>query len=289
MFMRQNYYLMLVYLMFLTVGCATVKHSKLKHISATPSFEKIMVIFYENESFSTTESNEFFKKLAERGALLTNFHGERHPSQPNYIAFVSGSNQGIEDDNNHDISAKHIGDLLESKGKTWKNYSEGYPGDCYTGAKTGRYVRKHTPFFSFTNVQKNPERCANVVPATELKKDIAKGAIPDFSIYTPDLDNDGHDTGIEGAATAFKKTFESLINDPDFMKGMLLVITFDEDDKKERNRIYTALIGDGVMAGSSTDADLNHYSLLKLIEDRWGLGNLGKNDVDAAPITGIWT
>jgi hypothetical protein len=35
------------------------------------------------------------------------------------------------------------------------------------------------------------------------------------------------------------------------------------------------------------DANYNHYSLLRLVEDTFGLGNLGQNDTNAAAITGL--
>ncbi len=28
----------------------------------------------------------------------------------------------------------------------------------------------------------------------------------------------------------------------------------------------------------------NHYSLLRMVEDNWSLGNLGRNDANAVPI-----
>ncbi len=73
------------------------------------------------------------------------------------------------------------------------------------------------------------------------------------------------------------------------MKDMLLVVTFDEDDKStSNNHIYTAVYGDSVQPGSVSQNAYTHYSLLRTIEDTLGLGTLGQNDASAAPITGIW-
>ncbi len=253
-----------------------------------PRFKKVMIVFYENQGYSKVAEQPFFSWLASQGALLTNFHASFHPSQPNYIGLVAGDNLGVEDDESHDLNGASIADLLEARGKTWKNYAEGYPGRCFRGKSQGRYVRKHTPFVSFKNIQEDPERCKNIVSAEQLDKDIADGTLPNFSIYTPDMDDDGHDRGLDFADRAFKKTFEPLLKNQEFMKDMLFIVTFDEDDKKENNRIYTVLYGPSVKTGAKSADKLNHYSLLKLVEDEWGLGDLGRNDRSAKPVEGVW-
>ena len=276
----------------LTAGCLLLSSSYARSQDQTPThplstFSKVMIVVYENEGYSAAMNQPFFKSFADRGMLLTNFFAETHPSQANYIAMVSGSLQGVTGDQNFNINASHIGDLLEAHGKTWKNYAEGYPGNCFQGATSGRYVRKHVPFISFKNVQSNPARCANIVPATQLAKDIANGTLPDFSFYSPNLDNDGHDTGIAYADQALKKTFEPLLGNPQFMAGMLLVVTFDEDNRAEGNKIYTALVGSGATAGTSDNTHYTHYSLLRTIEDTLGLGTLHQNDDQATAISGF--
>ena len=199
---------------------------------------------------------------------------------------ISGGLQGVKGDQNININALHLGDLLEAKGKTWKNYAEGYPGNCFSGATAGRYVRKHVPFISFINVQQDARRCANIVPASQFATDIANGTLPDFSFYSPDLDNDGHDTGLAYADGALKRIFGPLIDNADFMDGMLLIVTFDEDDHTQGNKIYTALIGGGFEPGTQDNTRYNHYSLLRTIEDGFGLGSLHLNDETATPIGG---
>lgn len=251
-------------------------------------FDKVVVIFLENEDYGAALQQPFFKKLLSKGALLTNFFAEQHPSQPNYIAFVSGSTAGVVGDENVDLSRLHIGDLLEKKGLTWKNYAEGLPSPCFLGAKSGAYVRKHVPFMSFTNVSRNPNRCARVVPASTFVKDAKTGALPTFSFYSPDMNNDGHDTGVAYAAKAMERTFGPLIADPVVMRNTLFVFTFDEDDRFHSNHIFTLMVGAGITPGASSGKRYDHYDLLRTIEDEFGLGTLGQHDVSAQPITGIW-
>src|SRR6185503_13744968 len=95
----------------------------------------------------------YLAALAKRGALLSNDHAEVHPSQPNYIAMIAGSSHGVDDDRRVTLDERHIGDLLEEHGLTWKVYAEDYPGHCFLGSSRGLYARKHVPFPSFKNVQ----------------------------------------------------------------------------------------------------------------------------------------
>jgi hypothetical protein len=66
-----------------------------------------------------------------------------------------------------------------------------------------------------------------------------------------------------------------------FPAGTLFVITWDEDDYSEKNRIFTSISGSMITPGSSNHETFNHYSLLKTVEMNWGLGTLGRNDDSA--------
>ena len=76
-------------------------------------------------------------------------------------------------------------------------------------------------------------------------------------------------------------------------KGTLVVITFDESGGNEDNRVYTVFLGDMVKSANQQDPAVlakryNHYSVLRTIEENFGLAPLTANDRDAEPITGIW-
>lgn len=254
-----------------------------------PRFNKVMIIVLENTSYDDAVEQPFIGSLTHRGALLTRFSAETHPSQPNYLALISGSAHGVHDDYNVSIDAPHVGDLLEAKGLQWKVYAEGYPGSCFLGDKAGDYVRKHVPFLSFTNVQTNPTRCSRIVNASQLSQDIQTGTLPNYSLYIPDQRNDGHDTGVSFADEWLSTTFGPLLLDRRFTDGLLLVVTFDEGKSfLSSNRVLTVLLGDSVEPGARSDKAYNHYSLLRLVEDEFALGTLGENDAEAPAITGVW-
>ncbi len=187
------------------------------------------------------------------------------------------------------VHARHVGDLLEAHGKRWKSYLEDYPGACSTGAFFGTYVRKHNPFISFLNVQQNVARCtAHLVDGDTFATDVQRGQLPHFALYVPNQLHNGHDTDVGYADRWFASTFGPLLHQPTVMQGLLVIATFDEATGTGPNHIYTALRGDMVTPGTHVAAPTSHYSLLKLIEEAFGLGHLGREDARATAITGIW-
>lgn len=255
---------------------------------SVPLFNKVMIIVLENANYEEAMAQPFLGKLAKSGALLSRFYAETHPSLPNYIALTAGTVAGVSSDRPVSLKVRHIGGLLEARDKTWKVYAQAYPGHCFLGQRSGMYVRKHVPFLSFVNVQNDARRCANVVEASALNYDAAKGNLPDFSLYIPDQKNDGHDTGVAFADRWLVQTFGPLLKNPAFMKGLLFVVTFDEADNDLSNHIYTALAGASVLSGSVSKSPYNHYNLLRTIEEGLSLGTLVQNDASASPIAGVW-
>jgi hypothetical protein len=256
-------------------------------VSAKVPFSHVMIVVLENSNYSNAMNQSFLSELSKKGASLDNMTALTHPSQGNYISMIGGDTFGITNDKNIDLDAQHIGDLLEAKGLTWKAYVEGFPGNCFLGATSGKYARKHVPFLSFKNVSTNPTRCKNIVDAKQMDLDIQSNNLPNYAIYIPDLSNDGHDTGVSFADTYMSKKFGPLLQDQKFMNQMLFVVTFDEAGKSNNNQIYTALYGDAVVAGAKSTVAYTHYSILKTIETSWGLGSLNKKDASTSPISDV--
>ena len=255
------------------------------------NFQRIFIIVFENLSFSRVMADPYFTDLAKRGALMTNYHGVSHPSQPNYIAMVAGDPL-VQDDNRHNLPQTNLVDLLEAGSVSWKAYFENYPGQCNIDTAagdttTGQYVRRHNPFISFDNIRTNPARCAHLVNSDQLNNDLANGTLPSYSFYVPNLYNDAHDKPLAYAANYLKTFLEPKLVDPVFMNSTLVVVTFDEDERQDDpslHPIYTVLLGSMVRAGSTDQTNYNHYSLLRAIEDNFSLGTLGRNDASATPL-----
>ncbi|XP_024383811.1 probable acid phosphatase [Physcomitrium patens] len=267
-------------------------------------FDRIYVVIFENTDYSAAIADPNFAKWTAKGKKLTNYHGVAHPSQPNYIAMIAGSTLGVTDDSVHNLSQQNLVDLLETAGVSWKSYNENYtasPNVCNLAAtigsavcpnqtkkttKTTLYARKHNPFVSFTDIQGSASRCNKIVPATQLAVDKANNAIPQVVFYVPNQCNDGHDIGVTYAGKFLDSFMTSTFTGNAITGRTMVVITFDENSGTSGNQILTALVPFGTMGitvGSSDNTNFNHYSLLKTIEQNFGTGNLGQNDVTASP------
>jgi len=256
--------------------------------TTTSHFKKVITVVLENTDYTDAMKTAYMGGvLSKQCAGFSNFHGEGHPSQGNYIAMTSGSTQGVSDDGSVDLKVQHIGNLLEAKGLDWKSYAEDYPGKCFKNDKSG-YVRKHSPFISYTNVQSSPAECAKIVPSTQFDVDAKAGTLPAYSFYSPNLDDDGHDTDVNFADAWVKKTFSAYLADPAFMADTLFVITFDEDSGSDANTIYTLMCSPSIVPGTLITSSYNHYNLLRTVEDEFGLGTFGLEDAKVTSITGIW-
>jgi hypothetical protein len=214
------------------------------------------------------------------GKGLLNYFGVAHPSQPNYVALIGGSTRGCTGDSNLDIAGPSLVDLMEKKGTSWKGYMENFPGNCNPAASAGSYYRKHNPFISFDNVRNNASLCAKIVPAQPaLDNDLSAGTLPQYSFYTPNIQNDAHDTNITFGGQWLDNFLTPRL--PKFPPRTVVIVTWDEDDYTEANQVLTFMIGDMLKPLSTDNTMYTHYSMLATVEDNWGLGNLGLNDATA--------
>lgn len=174
-----------------------------------------------------------------------------------------------------------------------------------------KYAAKHDPFVYFHSIIDDQARCdSHVVNLDKLPADLRSvETTPNYSFITPNLCNDGHDAkcvdgGLGGfqAIEAFLQKWVPLItSSAAFRKDGLLIITFDESDSvgddaataccgeqglpgEEQQpgvigpgggRIGAVLLSQFIEPGTVSAVPYNHYSMLRYIEDTFGLAHLG--------------
>ena len=225
----------------------------------------------------------------------------------------------------HTISAQSIADQLTAAGMTWKGYFQNLPptptnlikiGPNANGPYTFKwpsnavalYADKHNPFVNFTGTQ---DALANMVPDTQLFADLADNSLPNYSLVVPDQCHDMHGTGTCGALnqlvslgdTYVGNLVDAIQGSAAWQKGVnAIVITWDEDDFSDVNQPGTGCCGADPGGGHVativitnqgaqhvTDGTAyNHYSLLKTMEEAFGLpllAHAGDSNVpDMAPL-----
>ena len=153
----------------------------------------VFVVVMENKAYDevwNAGSVPYISQLGNNYARATNYHAVTHPSLPNYLTLIGGSNYGITTDcepsASCQISAGNLADNLEAVGLSWKGYMESMPAPCYL-TTSGRYAPKHNPFVYFDDIRNDPTRCANhVVSYSALPGDLASSATtPNFRVHQP--------------------------------------------------------------------------------------------------------
>jgi phosphatidylinositol-3-phosphatase len=254
-----------------------------------PAFDHVVVIVFENKARGSvlgSPAAPTFNSLASRYAVLAGYRGVTHPSLPNYLALVSGSTQGITNDcTSCTTGGRSLADTLEAKGRTWKTYAEGLPRPGWTGAASGRYVKRHVPFLYFRRVLARPARLRNVVPLSALSRDLAAKRLPDFALVVPDMCHNMHDCSVSTGDAWLARFLPPLLRSRQLVNSAVFVI-FDESDSADP-RVAGLALGPLVRPGSVFAPAMSHYGLLRTIEDAWGLPRLGRS-AQAAPVAGIW-
>jgi hypothetical protein len=201
-----------------------------------------------------------------------------------------------------------IADQLVAKHKSWKSYQESLPASgpdnvnlsdgIFTNLSPVNqsniqklYAVKHNPFVYFANVQANndPKNGLNNVAGFDgldgLYADLATGKVPDFSFIAPNQCHDMHGIGNGGAFCADDATtiqmgdasLQSLVTTIKASKAWhqgknAIVVLWDENDYSSLpNQVVTIVDTNYGVSETQSNQAYNHYSLLKTLEDGFGL------------------
>ena len=252
-----------------------------------PNFSHVFLIVMENEESTGIMGNNaaaYINTLATGHGLATQYFAVSHPSLPNYLALTAGSTFGIASDcTGCYVNATNIADQVESSGRSWKGYLESMPSSCYVG-DAYPYMQKHNPFIYYNDVRTNPARCAeHVVPFTQLSTDLVNGTVPNLAWITPNMCNDMHDCSIATGDAWLANVVPGILASSAFQNGGVLFITWDEGESSAGccgnaagGQVATLVIAPNGVAGLRSTIAETHYSLLRTIEDAWGLSALGQ-------------
>ncbi|MFN8674629.1 MAG: alkaline phosphatase family protein [Candidatus Sericytochromatia bacterium] len=265
----------------------------LKVNSILPKPEHIVVVILENHAYEQIIDDSaapYINEISRYGAVFTESYGLTHPSQPNYLMLFSGSNHGIFNDEypkNIPFSTPNLASYLIKNKNTFIGYSEDLPSVGFTGAKSGQYASKHSPWVYWQGEGENRLSSEVNRPFSDFPSDFTK--LPDVAFVIPNLDNDMHNGIFNGIIKTGDKWLRNNLDS--YIKwaknnNSLFILTFDEDNYLHKNNIATVFIGESVKAGRY-DNKINHYNLLRTIEDIYQLPYAGES-ANSNPITNCW-
>jgi hypothetical protein len=201
---------------------------------------------------------------------------------------------------------------LADGGRTWRAYVEdlpapppGEPPSCpQPGVGTAR-----DPFAHLAAVTGAPDCASNVVGVDRLKADLADAdATPNVSFVVPGACHDGRDaacaqgapSGLTAADAWLKDVLEPILASPAYADGGMVVVTFDaapaqgpeadasgapwlparwpdapDGPRPGGGRVGALVLSPFAPPGTTVADPYDHFSLLRTIEDLFGLERLG--------------
>ena len=186
----------------------------------------------------------------------------------------------------------------------------GKPDDTEGATAADQFADRHEGFMYFESVIGNQAYCdAHILSFQPLLKDLSKASsTPNFSWLSPNLCMDGHDApcadgdpgGLAQVNGFLQIWVPQILNSPAYKAGGLLLITFDEGSNgaaccgetlgkspSHPNVADPGMPGPGggkvglvalspfIKPGTVSNVDYNHYSMLRTIEDIFGVSHLG--------------
>ena len=189
----------------------------------------------------------------------------------------------------------------------------GHPGinsvdNTQKATATDEYATRHNPFVYFHSIIDDTPLCdSHVVNLSLLPHDLASAAdTPNYVFITPDLCDDGHDSpcanaqpgGLAQADAFLRQWVPQITSSPAFVEQRgLLIITFDEAATSDTTACCGEIPGPGspepgvngpgggdvgavllspcIAPGTVSTVPYNHYTMLRSVEDVFGLTHLG--------------
>jgi hypothetical protein len=238
-------------------GTASSGASALVSTNTTHPIQHVVVIVLENELRSEVFAHAPYERyLASTFGNATGQFAACHPSAPNYLDMVAAVTNQCGSDAWSNYTNSTLGNLLVAKGFTWANYAEDLPlNACSTPGKatSGAFATRHVPFLFFASVTGRPKYCAkHILPSNRFNDSMAAGSPLNFSFYSPNLCDDGHD-GCGGNTTNAQLTSQA--------------------DHWLRDFLAPILNHTGAYSSSAEQAAVNHTAFLITWDE--GLGNYG--------------
>jgi phosphatidylinositol-3-phosphatase len=171
-----------------------------------------------------------------------------------------------------------------------------------------QYASRHNPFVYFHSIIDQPACSQNDVPLSQLPGDLSSSSrTASYSLIVPNLCHDGHDSpcvdkqpgGLTSANAWLRTWVPQILRSPAYRSGGLLVITFDESSGSDASaccdepqfpntpnnggpypgrgggRVGAVMLSPYIDPGTIDQVGYNHFSLLRSVEDLFGLGHLG--------------
>ena len=263
---------------------------------STQDSPKVALVIFENQRYENMLNNPvapFINSLIPQGGLATNYFANTHPSIGNYFELTAGNTVTNDLFFTGQVDAANIASEMCAAGIDWKGYFENIPSVGYLGDRAVPYAKTHNPFAYFTSVIHSDEQKNRLVPFEQLAADMQAGTLPQFIYLMGNQFHNMHDCeGVTDQAQCpnndvriaqgdawLQQVIPPLLNDPNFAKNGILLVTWDESvDTDLRNtggHIVTFMLGANIKKGFQSTTFYQHQNLLRFMSDRLGIAPPG--------------
>jgi phospholipase C len=266
-----------------------------------PTYKHVVIIMEENFSYSSIVGSSqapYINSVIKSCGLATDYHNITHNSLPNYIGLTDGMSVSQLKPYDFDClpgagcevaaTQNNIFNELAPKGN-WKSYEESMPSAC-DKSDSGNYAPKHNPAVYYLGIKNcsSQDVPLGTKSSSALLKDLANPATaPALAFVTPNLIDDMHQGSIS-AGDSWLKTWLPLITATKTYQGgnTLIFVVWDEGEpattgfncvnsSQQQCHVAAIVVAPSVKAGTRSATSYSHYSMLKTIEDIFGVPELG--------------
>ncbi|HET8862151.1 MAG TPA: alkaline phosphatase family protein, partial [Solirubrobacterales bacterium] len=256
--------------------------------------------------------------LRPEGELLSGYALLDDAALPNQIAAISGQPPNAQTEQNcpkfeeclFPVETATLADQLTAGRFKWRGYMEGMvdetgkPDTCVqpdpAGAEEpplGGYATRNNPFVYFHSLLDLGDCALNDVSLDQLDADLSKlDSTPNYALISPNLCNagvtgqcpEGAPSGAASADAFLSQWVPKILASPAYEKDGLLIIAFGELNPPDPTsatpapagppKVGALLVSRFVSPGATDPAAYDPYSLLRTIEDLFGLDHLGLAD-----------
>ena len=279
-------------------------------------FDHIVVIMLENHNLNQiygSSSAPYLTGLANTWSFSQGYTAVDHPSEPNYLALVSGlagdcsnpspniggclsgggdstSDSGpTAPSGSYSSDAVNIVDRLESNGLTWDAYYEGSSGGCDRSFGTAY----HASLLFMYDIASSSARCSHIhsfstTNPTSMVSEL-NGTGANMIWINPDNNHNMHDNSVSSGDTYMSTLIPQILGSTEFKTTKAaLFVTFDEGNGNNNypsDYVYTVFAGPAAKLAYKSTSQYTHYSFLATLEQNWGLTCIVSTDCNAAPMT----
>jgi hypothetical protein len=266
-----------------------------------PRLDHVWVFVMGSESYDRIIGNPaapYTNQLATTYGVATRYYAVAHPSLPNYLAMIAGSTKGCTSDAcPGGYPDRTLAGQLSSRGLSWAGYFEGIPHPGYVGGDRGGYVRRHNPFAYFAEITSSPSMKDSIRPLSDLRKD--QSDPPAFSLILPNTRHRIQGGSVGEGDRWLRQHVASLIRSSAFQRGGAIFITWAEGGKGDEagccldgvsgGHVPLIAVLSGGRRGFRATQEYSSYSLLRTVQDSFGLGHLGQSGNRAVrPLAELW-